>query len=104
MISLKPGQKATLTLVFTPAKAKPDGIPEWSTSDAAIASITPATDGVSAVVRYVGVGTAVVTATGDKKHGAAVDPFVGTVDVQCNELDVESVSITSGEPEDEAPV
>lgn len=102
MIALTQTQQATLTLKFTPAKAKPDGIPEWATSDPAIASVTPSADGLSAVVKAAGIGVAAVSVTGDKKHGADVSPFVGSIDVQVNEADVESVEIIAGAPEEQA--
>ncbi len=102
MLNLSSTQQATLSLIFTPKAARPDGVPEWATSDAAIVSVTPAADGLSAVAKATGIGVAAISVTGDKKHGAEVSAFVGSIDVQVNEADVESVEIVAGTPEEQA--
>jgi hypothetical protein len=55
--------------------------------------VTPSADGNTAAIAFVAFGVVVVSATGDKKHGPDVSPFVASLDVQCQPLDVESVSI-----------
>lgn len=62
-------QKLPLSIAMTSAHghpAKPIGVPAWDTSDASVAVVTPAADGLSAVVSAVGaLGTAVITVTVD---------------------------------------
>lgn len=62
-------QKFPLSIALTSAHghpSKPIGVPAWDTSDASIATVTPAADGLSAVVSAVGaLGTAVITVTVD---------------------------------------
>lgn len=58
-------------------------VPSWSVDNPAIASITPATDGLSASVSAlsVGVATITVTAEGDPTPGVDTITLTGTVNV-----------------------
>ena len=58
-----------LTVMFKAADGvveKPQAVPAWSVSDSSVLAITPAADGMSAVVTLAGVsGTAAVSVTAD---------------------------------------
>lgn len=57
--------------------AKVDGIPVWASSDETVASVTPASDGMSAIVDTVGPGVARVSVTADADLGAGVSTITG---------------------------
>lgn len=59
-----------------------DGIPTWSVDDPSIATITPATDGKSAVITPGAPGTTFVTVTADARIGAGTVPISGQFDVE----------------------
>lgn len=84
-IKMTNSQKATATIQPVDKKGQPapvDGVPTWASSDETIVTVTPAADGLSAVVAAVGpLGTAKVSVTGDADLGADVAPIFGTLDV-----------------------
>lgn len=57
--------------------AKVDGVPVWASSDATVLAVTPAADGMSAVVDTVAVGTARVSVKADADMGAGVMEITG---------------------------
>lgn len=64
-----------VTLVITNALGQPapvDGVPVWASSDATMLTVTPAADGLSALVDTVGPGTARFSITADADTGSGV--------------------------------
>lgn len=59
------------------------GAPSWSVDDASVASVTPAADGLSALVTALAVGTATISvvAEGDPTPGVDTITLTGTVNV-----------------------
>lgn len=73
----------SVTLVITNSKGQPapvDGIPVWASSDSTVLAVTPAADGMSAVVDTVAPGTARVTVTADADLGPGVTTLTGVSD------------------------
>lgn len=69
----------------------PPGVPAWTVSDPTILAVTPAADGLSAVVTAVGaIGTAQVQ--------AVVGGLTGVLDVQVTAGSATSVLVTAGTP------
>ena len=68
-LTLEAGQEATLVATVTPAGA---ATVAWSVDDAAIASVIPANDGLSAKVVAVAEGQTIVTATAGNKNARCI--------------------------------
>lgn len=102
---LTDSQKATLTLdprTAKGAKARLDGMPEWSSSNPAVATIEPAADGLSAVVMAAGTGTTQINVVAD----ADLDPgetreLTGVLDVEVKASEAVTLGITAGTPEEQ---
>jgi hypothetical protein len=80
------GGTSTATVVYDDkagAVAPIVGVPTWAVDNPAIATVTPAADGMSAEVTAVAVGTAniTVTAEGDPTPGVDTITLTGTVNV-----------------------
>lgn len=61
-------QKVTLSIMKTDGHGNPVafvGIPSWSSTDVLVATVAPATDGLSAVVSSVASGTTDIQISGD---------------------------------------
>jgi len=54
-----------------------DGVPVWASSDETVLSVTPASDGMSALVATVAPGTARVTVTADADLGSGTKTITG---------------------------
>lgn len=54
-----------------------DGIPAWASSDETVVTVTPANDGMSALVDTVGPGVARVSVTADADRGEGVQTITG---------------------------
>lgn len=82
-----------------------DGIPVWASSDDTVLAITPAADGMSAVVDTVAPGTARITISADADMGAGVVPITGvSEDVDVTPGNVAAVmSISLGTVADKVP-
>lgn len=100
-------QEATLSVAFVDAAGNPavvDGAPAWAVSDAALLSITPAADGMSAVVSANGpLGTGQVSVSADADMGAGVTTIAGTLDIEVLASAAVSIAISAGTPTDKAP-
>lgn len=69
-----------VTLSIVNARGEPapvDGVPVWASSDETVLRVTPAADGMSAVVDTVAAGTARVTVSADADVGAGVVTLTG---------------------------
>jgi len=82
--------------------AQVDGIPVWTTSDATIASVTPAADGLSAVVKAAdNLGSVQVGVTADADLGEGVEPIGGVLDVEIAAGKAVSVTVIAGTPREQ---
>lgn len=84
----------------------PDTPPEWLTDNSDILLLEPSTDGLSCMVKSVGiVGNAKVTVNADGKSGPDVVSIVGTLDFEVTQADAVTVQLTAGAAEEQpAPV
>jgi hypothetical protein len=57
--------------------ARVDGVPVWTSSNEAVLRVTPAADGLSAVVDTVDIGTARINVSADADLGTGVTPITG---------------------------
>lgn len=74
---------ADVKLAIEDSQGRPaavDGVPVWASSDETVLKVTPADDGMSAVVDTVAPGTARVTVTADADTGAGVATITGVSD------------------------
>lgn len=60
-----------------PRPAMVDGVPVWASSDPTVLAVTPAADGMSAVVDTVTPGTARISISADADLGSGVVPITG---------------------------
>ena len=80
-----------------------DGVPVWATSDAAIASIEPAADGLSCIVRAAAnLGSAQVSVTADADLGEGVQPLTGVLDLEVVGGAATTMTIIGGTPREQA--
>lgn len=102
MIILTDEQQVPVTVKFQTAAgnaANVDGIPSWKTSDAAILTVTPAPDGLSAlVVTAGGLGSAQVSVEADADLGSGVRAITGILDVEVRAAEAVSASLAAGTP------
>ncbi len=78
-------QQQTVRAKFVDANGRPvevDGIPVWTSSNETIATIVPAADGKSAVIRSGAPGTATINVTADANLGSDTTEISGTFDVE----------------------
>lgn len=98
-------QKATCTIQPLNSKGNPapvDGVPEWSSSNPAVASVTPSADGLSAVVTALGIGTSQVSCTADADMDEGeTRAITGTLDVDVRASEAVTLGINAGTPEEQ---
>lgn len=107
MAEFNTSQQCPVTLVITNAAGNPaqvQGAPTWATSDATVITVTPAADGMSAVVASVAPGgPARITVSADADLGAGVSTITGVseditiVEDPANQASV--MTLTLGAPE-----
>ena len=90
MAAINTDQKyPNVVLAITDSQGRPasvDGVPVWASSDATVLTVSPAADGMSAVVDTVAPGTARITVSADADLGAGVSQLTGfTEDVVVTE-------------------
>lgn len=82
--SITSSQQVTISVKFVDKKGNPapvDGVPQWSTDNTDVFTLTPAADGMSCVCAAVGaIGDGKITLNADADLGAGVTPIIGTVD------------------------
>ena len=100
-ITLSDTQQTTLTLQpknaaghLTPV----DGVPEWSVAPLHVARVTPAADGLTALLVGTGAGSAVVTASADADRTDGVRLIVGTLDVVVTASEATTLEIVAADP------
>lgn len=99
-MELKDTQQVILSIVITDRKGNPakvDGIPAWTTSNADVASVEPADDGMSATVKAGIPGDATIAVSADADLGAGVTELAGTADITVVPGAAEVLTLTPGE-------
>ena len=83
--------------------AQVDGVPVWASSDPAIASVTPAADGLSAVVKATdNLGSVQISVTADADLGEGVAPITGILDLEVIGGAAATMTIVAGTPREQA--
>lgn len=107
MNTLKDNQQATVTIEVDDIIGNPipgatfPTPPTWQTSDATVVTVTPAADGLSAVVAAAGkLGTAQVRLDGTTADGRAI---TGIGDVEVVTSDATTFKLVFGTPTDKTP-
>lgn len=92
-------------VVFKTAKDKPttvDGKPEWLTDNSDILALTPSDDGMSCLVKAVGVpGVANVTLRADADRSEEVRLILGHSQIEVVQNEATTVEIPVGTPEEQ---
>jgi hypothetical protein len=91
-------QETTLTATPLPKGSTLDGVPEWQLSNPAVCSITPAADGLSALVKGTAIGTCTATCIGDADLTTGVRNVQGTYDITVTAAEATSIEITASDP------
>ena len=94
-------QQVTLSIAPVDAKGNPapiDGVPVWSALDPAIATLTVADDGRSALLVALTVGHVQVTVSADARLGPDVSTITGVLEVEVVAAEAVTLGITAGEP------
>lgn len=101
---LKDSQNLPLNVAFKDQKgnaAPVDGVPAWAVSDASLAVVEAADDGMSALIKPVGpLGAFKVQVSADADLGEGVSSIIGELDVEIVGGDAVSVQISAGAPVD----
>jgi|SRR5690242_5931326 len=96
-------QKVTATIAAVDAAGNPaqlDGAPTWSSSNPDIVSVTPAADGLTAVIAAVGpLGTSQISVSADARLGPDVVTLSGQDDVTVVASEATTLGISFGTPE-----
>lgn len=96
-------QKLPISIAFKTAAGNPatvDGVPVWASSNPDIATVEPATDGLSVMVVVTGpLGTTQVSVRADADTGAGVEEIIGTLDVEVVGSKAAFIELTPGVPE-----
>lgn len=102
MIILTDEQQVSVTVAFTTAAGNPatvDGVPTWQSSNEAVATVTPASDGLSALVVSTGLGVAQVSVQADADLGSGTRLISGLLDVDVRAAEAVAASLVAGTPE-----
>lgn len=117
--TLAAGRAKTISVVINDKKGNPasvDGMPQWSSSDDALVSLTPSEDGMSATVVSLGAtGTVQISVSADADMGEGVRTMTGSalIDVMAGEAfafalmlgeDFDPAEPAPEEPTEEEPV
>lgn len=100
MITLTATQQTTCVVNPRDSKGNPaplDGVPQWASSDPAVVSVVPSADGLSCVVKAVGLGNAQVTVTADADLDAGeTRELQGTENFEVKPAEAVTLGIASG--------
>jgi uncharacterized protein YjdB len=98
-------QQVTCSLDPRNSKGNPatlDGVPVWSTSDEAIATVEAAADGLTALVKAVTVGTAQISVVADADLDVGEQrEITGLLDIEVKAGEAVTLGITAGTPEEQ---
>lgn len=104
-MQLTDSQQVTLSVAFTDKRGQPapiDGLPSWGVDNSDVLAITPAADGMSALVAAVGpLGSGMVSVTADSAPGDPVVTFAGTLQIDVTAGPATVANITPGTPEEQ---
>jgi hypothetical protein len=106
-VKLTTVQQVSIAAVFEASNGQPVnvvGTPVWASADPNIATVTPAADGLSAVVASVGPGSTTVTVTGEGDPTPGVDTVTGSVGVEVVAAEATQVVLNVGTPTDKTVV
>lgn len=84
------------------APARVDGVPQWSTSNPSVATVTPSTDGLSCVVKAAGIGTSQIGVVADADLGEGVREITTLDDVEVKASEAVTIGIEWGVPEEQS--
>lgn len=101
VLQLSDSQKCDLSISPVDKKGKHaplDGIPDWTSSDDTVATVVASTDGLSAVVTAVDLGSCQINVSADADLGAGVVALSGALDVTVVGGQAVSLSIGTGTP------
>lgn len=105
MVLLTDSQEIDLAIKPLTKKGHPaqvDGTPVWSSSDPQIATVNPAADGLSCVVRAgANLGSVQISVTADADLGAGVAPLTGVLDLEVIGGGAATMSIIAGTPREQ---
>jgi len=100
-------QQVDVAVQYVDAQGNPapvDGVPVWDTSDSSIFSVQAATDGMSATVVSMGIGSGQLSVTGDADLGSGVQQVIATLDMSIVGGMAVAATITPGTPTDKPVV
>jgi hypothetical protein len=101
---LKVTQKLPVSIAIKDAKGNPakvDGVPAWAVSDAALATLQVADDGMSAMIVPIGpIGSFKVQVSADADLTEGVKTILGELAIDLIGAEAVSVELTAGEPVD----
>lgn len=83
------------------AAARVDGIPQWSTSNPSVATVTPSDDGLTCVVKAAGIGTTQIGVVADADLGEGVREITTVDDVEVKASEAVTIGIEWGVPEEQ---
>lgn len=96
-------QQVSCSLDPRNAKGNPaplDGVPQWASSNPAVATVEPAADGLSALVKAVSVGTAQISCVADADLDVGeLREITGILDIEVKPSEAVTLGITAGTPE-----
>ena len=100
-------QQVTYTFEPVDRRGNPapvQGPPVWTNSNDQVATLTPAADGLSAVVKALVPGVTVISASADADLGEGVVTIAGTADVDVTPAAAVTVKLTAGEATEQEDV
>lgn len=104
MLQLTDSQKSTVSISAVDAKGAPallDGAATFVSSDPAVFTVTPGTDGLSADVLAVNPGVAQLQVSADADLGTGTTLLSGTLDITVVAGAAVSISVTAGAPSEQ---
>ena len=105
MLLLTDSQEVDLAIKPLTKKGHPaqvDGVPVWSTSDPAIATVAPSADGLSCVVKAAeNLGSVQISVAADADLGEGVAPITGILDLEVIGGGAATMSIIAGSPREQ---
>jgi len=102
MLILTDTQKCSLAVEPRNSKgnlAPVDGVPQWSSSNPAVADVQPSADGLTAVVVAGATGSTQISATVDADLGTGVRSINAVLDVTVAASEAVTLGISAGVPE-----
>ncbi len=106
MLIITDSQEVDLAIKPLTRKGHPaqvDGVPAWSTSDPAIATVTPAADGLSCVIKAAdNIGPVQISVTADADLGEGVQNLTGVLDLEVIGGAAATLSVIAGTPREQA--